>query len=520
MRILLSALTLVAFCIAMAPLRAEDNADIEAVRQTTNKLIELLIQSGILSKEKAQALLDDAQRTARESQAAKKGKDPVVRVPYVPKVVREQIKEEIKQEVAATAREEKWGRPDAYPQWLERFRFYGDIRLRYQLNRYDANNATNFYLNAQETNVGRGAVFLNTTKNDDLWRYRFRLGLDAKLADWSMVGLRLATGSGSNPVSDNQTLGTTFNRSTFAVDRAFLKLDPVSWLSIQGGRIPNAFFSSNLVWDEDLNFEGAALSVTPKFAGNMQAFVTAGAFPLEKIDCTNATQTANCGKDKWLYGLQAGAAKTFGGGARLKAAVAYYDYKNIAGSLNDAVVNANDTTSIPKYLQKGNTLFNVVTQGAQPPLLGLAADYRLLNFTGQLDLANFAPYQVTLLGDYVKNLGYDRQKILARTAGQVNQEGRTKGYQVRLTAGHPKVDAKGNWQAFGAYKYLQRDAVFDGFTDSDFHLGGTDAKGWILGASYGIGERMFVRARWFSANEIDGPPLSIDVFQLDLSAEF
>ncbi len=496
-----------------------NNADIEAVRQTTNKLIEQLIQSGILTKDKAQALVDDAKRSAQDSQAARKGKDPVVRVPYVPKVVREQIKQEIKDEVAATARQEKWGRPAAYPEWLERFRFYGDFRLRYQRNQLSENNARNFYISPQETNAGAGEVLLNTNRSDDLWRIRFRLGLDIKLADWSMIGVRLATGGGSNPVSDNQTLGTTFNRSTFSLDRAYLKVDPYSWLSVSGGRIPNLFFHSDLVWDNDLTFEGGGVKVKPVLKGNFQPFFAAGAFPLEKIDCSNAAQVSRCGKDKWLYGLQAGAEHGFPK-ARLKAALSYYDYRNLAGERNDPVVDPANRSSIPKYLQKGNTLFNVVTAPGENPLLGLASDFRLINLTAQLDLAHFEPYGVSLLGDYVKNIGYDRQKILARTAGTIDQQARDVGYQVRLKVGYDELNERGKWQAFGGYKYLQRDAVFDGFTDSDFHLGGTDAKGWILGGSYGIGGATFLRARWFSANEIDGPPLAIDVFQLDLASEF
>ena len=508
---------LAASLIAMPILRAEDTADIEAVRQTTNKLIELLIQSGILSKEKAQALLDDAQRAARELQAAKKGKDPVVRVPYVPKVVRDQIKEDIRQDIAATAREEKWGRPAAYPEWLERFKFYGDFRLRYQSNRFDASNAP--YVNVQETNAGNGFVLLNTTESDSLWRFRLRLGLDAKLTDWSMVGLRLTTGSNANPVSANQTLGNTFNRSGFALDRAYLKIDPLTWLSFSGGRIPNMFFYSDLVWDDDLNFEGGGVVLKPKFSESIQPFVAAGAFPLEKLDCTNASQTAACGRDKWLYGLQAGVESKFGGLNKIKAAIALYEFKNIAGVLNDPVNDPANRANIPKFVQKGNTLFDIVTSGGNP-LLGLASDFRLVNLTAQLDVANFDPYHLRILGDYVKNIGYNRAKIAARTNGQVDQDARNVGYQARLAFGHQNIDGWGKWQAFAGYKYLQRDAVFDGFTDSNFHLGGTDAKGWMLGATLGLTQRTNVRARWFSANEIDGPPLAIDVFQIDLASEF
>ena len=64
------------------------------------------------------------------------------------------------------------------------------------------------------------------------------------------------------------------------------------------------------------------------------------------------------------------------------------------------------------------------------------------------------------------------------------------------------------------------DAVLDAFTDSDFHLGGTDTKGYILGGSFGIDKNTWFTMRWLSADPIDGPPLSIDVLQADLNARF
>jgi len=81
-------------------------------------------------------------------------------------------------------------------------------------------------------------------------------------------------------------------------------------------------------------------------------------------------------------------------------------------------------------------------------------------------------------------------------------------------------ETMGAWRAFVGYRYVEADAVLDAFTDSDFHLGGTDAKGYFLGADYGFTPRVFGRLRYLSANEIDGAPLGIDVLQLDLNAQF
>jgi hypothetical protein len=79
---------------------------------------------------------------------------------------------------------------------------------------------------------------------------------------------------------------------------------------------------------------------------------------------------------------------------------------------------------------------------------------------------------------------------------------------------------RGDWQLSLAYRHLEADAVLDAFTDGDFHLGGTNNKGYILGAQYGLGKNSWLSARWLSSNEITGLPLAVNVFQLYLNAKF
>jgi hypothetical protein len=62
--------------------------------------------------------------------------------------------------------------------------------------------------------------------------------------------------------------------------------------------------------------------------------------------------------------------------------------------------------------------------------------------------------------------------------------------------------------------------VVDAFTDPDFHLGGTNAKGWVLGTDLGLLKNTWLTVRWLTADEISGPPLAIDVLQVDVNARF
>jgi hypothetical protein len=94
------------------------------------------------------------------------------------------------------------------------------------------------------------------------------------------------------------------------------------------------------------------------------------------------------------------------------------------------------------------------------------------------------------------------------------------GHQAALAVGMPKIKSSGDWQASVAYKYLEKDAVLDALTDSDFHLGGTNAKGFVASGSYGVDENVWLSLRWISTDQIDGAPLSIDTLQVDLNSRF
>ena len=56
--------------------------------------------------------------------------------------------------------------------------------------------------------------------------------------------------------------------------------------------------------------------------------------------------------------------------------------------------------------------------------------------------------------------------------------------------------------------------------DSDLHEGGTNAKGYVVGASLGIAHNVDLTAKWLSASEVTSLPYTVDVVQVDLNARF
>jgi len=94
------------------------------------------------------------------------------------------------------------------------------------------------------------------------------------------------------------------------------------------------------------------------------------------------------------------------------------------------------------------------------------------------------------------------------------------GYLLRGTFGHPAINERWKWNVFFTWRYLESDAVLDALNDSDFRLGGTNSKGFILGGAMGVARNTLVRARWLSGTEVGGPPYRADTVQFDLLGSF
>lgn len=509
---------------------AADKEELETLRETTLRLIQLMVDQGMMTQEKANELIQEAKLAAEKNAAEKsaaekvapeqkevkaadtpKGKDGkatnVIRVPLVPETVKEEIREQIKQEVLTQAKAERWGEPGANPEWLDRIKIDGDLRLRMQADRFDKSNTSAENLSVEGINVK------NTTKDRFRMRIRGRIGLQAKLNDKFGAVFRLATGSADDPVSTNATQGNYGNRYTVAIDRAYLYYQPKPWIRIAGGRMPNPWLHTDLVWDEDLNFDGLYVNLRKNFfKDKFTGFMTAGIFPIQDIESSGTNQA----KSKWLYGMQAGVEWVKSEKASFKIGLGLYDFKNIEGRLNgDQLTAQNDTA--PQFRQKGNTLIDI-DPSPTSERWALASKFREVNLTATADFNVFDPYHVLVALDYVKNIGFDKSDITARTKSDFEEK--TTGFQARVTYGIPQVEKRFDWNAYFGYKYLERDAVVDAFTESDFRLGGTDSKGYYLGGNYGLDKNVWLSAKWLSADVIDGRKFSVDVLQVDLNARF
>jgi hypothetical protein len=539
-------------------------------------LIHLLVKQGVITQTAAEALLKQAEDEATQARIAAASAPPsaptlpppapgVVRVPYVPQIVRNQIRDEIKQDVMVQAQAEGWANKNVIPDWINRIEWSGDVRFRDQFLFYGQNNVQPYidfqtFNSKGPTDVNsvtnpNGIPFLNTTTNRlDQMEILAHIGMKAKVSDDVTVTVRLATGADNSPQFTGQLLGNDFGKKDIWLDQAFIALTPVTWGAAYLGRMPDPFLRTDLVFDDYTNFEGAAFSLNHDFGPKgLQFFGTGGAFP---VDYSSSSFPTDAGvkeglHTKWLYGAQLGATyQPDPSSWLLKGGVAYYAYQNIQGRLSapcelyNGNTQCNTDWSAPSFMQKGNTLFLIrqivpnpssPLNYAQPQLVGLAYGYDLLDVNTVFEMPLFNNTHFQLKGDYVRNMAYDPHAVLSNPLTQpVNNYGAcTSGadcvgpyqsgnnaWMIRATIGNLLPHTHGDWNVSAGYKYIEPDAVLDAFNDPNFHYGGTNAKGYFIFANYYFANNAWLTAKWYSANQVDGPPLAIDLLQLELNTRF
>jgi Putative porin len=496
-----------------------------------------------------------------------------IRVPYIPATVRNQIRDEIRTEVLAQAKAEGWASADqAAPDWTKRITLFGDIRFRSQSSLFSKTNSNVIFdfarINAQgPTNL----VFLKSlpllnSRVDRVNRLRIRgrLGVAAEVTNGVNAAFALATGDDDSPISTNQSLGGGLAKRNVWLDQAYLQLKPNDVFKASFGRFPNPFVSTPLLFDEDLRFDGMAaeFNAGKLIGGGIDLAVRGGVFPLDfnSADFPNNEFTKRKAPVKYLYSGQITAGATILDDINVSASVAYHSFQGVQGQLSEECrlfegVTECSTDSFRVFSpRKGNTLFgirkilldatdpNASTGNNNRQLLGLSFDYDILDINASVRVPVSDQVNATLSGNYLRNLSFKRSDAcrFGSVGAFLNNGGAggssidacdptnpqpfvggPTGYQVKAMLGYDSVAKRGQWNAYAGYRYLESDAVLDSLTDSDFHLGGTNAKGYFLGGKYGLFDNVTIGGQWMSANQISGlEPLAIDVLQIDLEAKF
>ena len=315
-------------------------------------------------------------------------------------------------------------------------RFSGDLRFRTETFR----------------NQGFDAVTEAVDRNR--LRIRARLALDGtidKHFDW---GMRLATGIFTDPITTNQTLTDAFERKGFSLDRAFVRYDSKTdavGLQLVAGKFEPTFRRTQMVWDDDVNVEGASEAVyfKTKTALKQIKFV---AFELPFNEVSG-------GKDGVLYGGQAQTDWQFSHVVSANVNLAYYDWNHadqILGLLGAAtnVVNGGIQNGAGVTGNQNGALgtTNRIVRNAAGTPIGFLAGFNLVDVLGNLTWQASGRFPVSFTFDYVHNAtGRVRNEKDANWVG--GQVGQTK--------------EKGDWLFGYYYTRIDQDAVLVPFNFSD-----------------------------------------------------
>ena len=435
---------------------------------------------------------------------------------------------------------------------VSQIRLYGEGRIRYFMNE----------------GVAAGLDGGDSGQRER-FRYRLRLGADINFKDNWMLGVLLETNNsarsanvtlGENPFFAKGTVSTTsvvngtsttsgsfvtgINAKTgkpisgtaltgvsatkgavvsnvnygdtLFVGRVFLKYSPWDWLTVEGGKIPNPFVSTRMVWDPDINPEGFAEQfkftfgggshgpsgvdakdtkvVTPPAPGmTVDVFANLGQFIYQDVGFENTfnsgtgpfTTTPNS-TDRWMLGFQVGTKVNFDTRTYFQIAPSLYSYTG-GGSTSAGPFN-------------GDNALVIVNKNADPTLV-------TFNQTGVNDLLvfdvpvefswNMWGQRFSIFGDYAHNFE------AATRAEKAGHPDKTEGSAWQLGASVGQTKKKGDWELRGWYQHTQQFALDPNIVDDDIFDGRLNMQGFFVQGTYMFTDAASVILQYSHGSRID-----------------
>jgi hypothetical protein len=456
----------------------------------------------------------------------------------------------------------KWKISDA----IKSVELFGDIRLRFE-DRQAKVPDDNF------VELGR-------------FRYALRLGLRGDLADYFNYGLRLETAS--NPRSPWVTFGTSssgaspysgpFGKSTAGVTlgQIFLGWHPANWMEITVGKMPNPLYNTPMVWDGDINPEGAAEKFKAT-VGAVDFFANFGQFLYEDVNPVytdpslfpNFPSSGQRTEVPFLLAWQAGFLYHLNKDISLKLAGTVYSYGG--KGVNTPPGGPTVTTASPGFSDVfvgeggyGLPGYVVGQNQPQPPPFNLGTgtnngfafnqtgvDYlQTIDFPWELDF-KMGRLPARIFGDFAQNLqGAQRAEAAAAVINAsipgnkfVAQKYDNSAYQFGFAIGNGDdlglvygTQAKKNtWEARVYWQHVEQYALDPNLLDSDFFEGRGNLQGIYSAIAYGFTDGVIGTVRYGYALRINdklgtggsnqdlpsvNPIKQLNLLQLDLTMRF
>lgn len=384
---------------------------------------------------------------------------------------------------------------------------FGDLRLRYEY---------------------RGVDNIPTASPNTFYRQRFRyalrVGVRGDLVDNFNYGLRLETST--NPRSPWATFGNNTTagsvtpsdkaQSGIGIGQAYIGWKPASWFEVTAGRMPMPLYITPMVWDSDINPEGAV----EKFkytVGDVDLFVNLGQFDYQNPSSSSSFPSS----DTFLLAWQAGGVLRLNESTSFKVAPVVYTYAGdgTSGGLNQPFVGQGNALGQNVGVPGGTSVTLYNEQGLDHLLvLEVPAE-----FDFDIPTTPLGAMHGRLFGDFGYNFEGNKRADAAYNAnpgafpglnGPV--EGQNFAYQIGIGFGskdavygptqglvYGSTSKKNTWEARFYWQHVEQYALDVNLIDSDFFEGRGNLQGFYAAFAYSITDAIIGTVRIGYADRIN-----------------
>ncbi len=402
----------------------------------------------------------------------------------------------------------KWKLSDS----IKSIGLYGDLRLRYEYRGVD---------NPSQATGAEGDTYYR-----ERFRYALRFGLRGDLYDDFSYGIRLETSS--NPRSPWVTFADDTGKSSTTplsgtpsdktsdelnIGQVYLGWHPTDWFEMTGGKMPMPLYTTPMVWDSDINPEGAFEKF--KFTtGNVDWFADFGQF--DYMDPNPAYSFPS--SDTFLLAWQVGANVRIARDVAFKVAPMLYTYTG-RGNAPTAGATPNPMSPYEPFVGQGTA--TGVNSGYNQAGIN---DLEILEIPWELDFKfDRSQLQGRLFGDVAYNLkGDDRARAAYAAGGPAAFPGvsaaatdQNLAYQVGLGFGNAgpvygptqglvygSTSKRGTWETRFYWQHIEQYSLDVNLIDSDFFEGRANLQGFYSAFAYSITDAIIGTIRYGYASQI------------------
>jgi len=335
---------------------------------------------------------------------------------------------------------------------LTEFKLSGDVRIREQFE----------WQNPQGLSV-----------SDERYRtrFRFRLNGDAKLQKGWGAGFALETAQAAD--SGNQTFDTGADDYGIYLARAYVSYQASNELLFVLGKQKNPFYTTDLLWDADINPQGFYESYTLAVDGKNSLDFRVAQLAMKD---NNEKTPATIGTDAWLFEQQVVYTRKFGKADSFVIApgLAFYNASAVSGLANE---NA----------------FNGSTRGLK--FITLPAEVNFANLLGE-------GTTLKVYSDFVYNTeaGTRVYRVYGLPQATTKKDPTAWLLGVGYVSGTGK--SQGDWSVKLDYRQVGIGSLDPNINDSDFAFSNLNQKGYKLAGSYNLTDFASANVTFFSTENL------------------